>query len=176
MSVLDGARIVPVLRCPSAAEAVLAGTALVGRGFTTVEVALTTPGALDAIAELAALDGATVGAGTVLVPTAVKDAAAAGARFAVSPGCLPELVGAADIEVVLGAATPTEVALARRAGSPVVKLFPARPLGGPDYLRALRGPFPDLRAFPTGGITVADVDAWLAAGSVAVGIGSGRLL
>lgn len=160
-----------VLRQDSAEDCRQLAHRLAESGMRALEVALTTPGALEVIAELAREDGLTVGAGTALTPEQVRLAARAGARFVVSPVVAPELMGIADVEVILGASTPTEVQAARRAGCDIVKLFPIKELGGPGFLRALRGPFPGLRAFPTGGIRPEDVAAYLEAGAVVVGVG-----
>lgn len=175
MSILDGVGVVPVIRRATGAECAADGRALIDAGYRVLEVTMTADGALAAIEELAARPGVVVGAGTVLDAATVRDAAAAGARFAVCPGVEPALIGAAPIEVILGAATPTEVLAARAAGCDVIKLFPARELGGVAFLAALRAPFPWLRAFPSGGITPAEADEWLAAGAVAVGIGARHL-
>jgi 2-dehydro-3-deoxyphosphogluconate aldolase/(4S)-4-hydroxy-2-oxoglutarate aldolase len=116
----------------------------------------------------------TVGAGTVRTPEHVRDAVAAGAAFLVSPG-LDEDVARTMIDTgrlcSVGALTPTEVmAVAAYSEVPVVKLFPGS-LGGPAYLRALRGPFPELRFMPTGGVAPESIASWMDAGAAAVGAG-----
>ena len=98
----------------------------------------------------------------------------AGAGFLVTPGVTPEVVRVAvelGIPALPGALSPTEIATAQRAGATAVKLFPAS-LGGPGYLRVLRGPFSDVPFVPTGGIELADVRSWLDAGATCVGLGS----
>lgn len=140
-------------------------------GIGLLEVTLDTPGALPAIERAGA--GAAVGAGTVRTPDEVRAAADAGAAFVVSPGLFEPVVEAArdrGIDVVPGALTPTEVARAAELGAAAVKLFPAS-LGGPRYVRSLRGPFPDIPLVPTGGIGVDDVAAYLEAGADVVGLG-----
>jgi 2-dehydro-3-deoxyphosphogluconate aldolase/(4S)-4-hydroxy-2-oxoglutarate aldolase len=142
-------------------------------GIGLVEVTADTPGALAAV-RAAAESGAPVGAGTI---GAVEDARAfaeAGAAFLVSPGVRVDVVRAAvdlGVPAVPGALSPTEIATAIDAGAYAVKLFPAG-LGGPDYLRALRGPFSRTAFVPTGGVRPEDVDSWLDAGAACVGLGS----
>jgi 2-dehydro-3-deoxyphosphogluconate aldolase / (4S)-4-hydroxy-2-oxoglutarate aldolase len=170
---LEQRGIVAVVRCGSPDAAVAAARALADGGVTAIEVTFTVPGADEAIRLLAAHERLLVGAGTVLTRDQARTAAAAGARYLVAPNLDPEVADAADelaLPLVPGVLTPTEVAAAQRR-HPLVKLFPAG-LGGPGLLRALRGPFPDLRAIPTGGVTADNLGEWLAAGAVAVGAGS----
>jgi 2-dehydro-3-deoxyphosphogluconate aldolase / (4S)-4-hydroxy-2-oxoglutarate aldolase len=146
--------------------------ALVEGGVHLLEVTLDTPGALDAI-ERAAGNGRSIGAGTVVTAEQVRACADAGAAFVVSPGLVLEVVEAAaglGIEALPGVLTPTEVQQATSHGAQTVKLFPAS-LGGPDYLRSLRGPFPTVGLVPTGGVGIDQVAAYLAAGATAVGLG-----
>ncbi len=143
-------------------------------GIRSVEFTFTIPSALDAIEAAAATD-AVVGAGTVRDAQQARDAIAAGARFVVSPACVPELVDvcrAGGVPVFLGALTPTEVHEAAAAGATAVKLFPAG-LGGPRYLTDLRGPFPDVDFLPSGGIDDRNAREFLEAGALAVYAGSG---
>ncbi len=103
----------------------------------------------------------------------VEQAAEAGATFLVSPGCDPELLPGmlgTGLLVLPGALTPSEVMLARRLGAQAVKLFPGSS-GGPSYLKALRGPFPSIAFVPTGGVSLANIADWFAAGAFAVGAG-----
>ena len=165
--------VIAVIRAPDVDHAVHAGRALVAGGVRAIEVAFTTPGAPEAIAELAREPTAFVGAGTVLSAAHASAAIAAGARFLVSPGLVEatlELGDEAGVLVIPGALTPTEV-LAAAGRATVVKLFPAG-LGGPAYLRALLAPLPDLRLIPTGGVTAANVAEWRAAGAFALGAGA----
>jgi 2-dehydro-3-deoxyphosphogluconate aldolase / (4S)-4-hydroxy-2-oxoglutarate aldolase len=136
-------------------------------------VTLDTPEAILAI-ERAARDGWTVGAGTVLYAEQVRACAEAGAGFVVSPGLIPEVVESAHrmgLGAIPGTLTPTEILQAQALGADAIKLFPAS-LGGPGYVRALRGPFPETAFVPTGGIGPDDVAAYLAAGATCVGLGS----
>lgn len=179
-----GTGVFAVLRAPSADHAIEAARALVRGGITGLEVTYSTPDAAAVIRDLTAEfgDSANVGAGTVTTPQQAEEAAAAGARFLVSPGSVPtvtEAMLATGATVMTGAMTPTEVMTALDLGTHVVKLFPAS-LGGPSLLKALRGPFPDAPIMPTGGVSAANLGEWFAAGAVAVGAGgdlvSGRAL
>ena len=145
-------------------------------GVTTLEVTLTTPGAMAAIALLAErfVPTALVGAGSVLNADDVAQAADRGAQFIVSPVCTQEIIDCAharDLAVMPGAFTPTEVQRATALGADIVKVFPAS-FWGPRYVRTLLAPMPHLRLCPTGGVTPANAGAWIRAGAVAVGIGS----
>ncbi|MBL8732076.1 MAG: bifunctional 4-hydroxy-2-oxoglutarate aldolase/2-dehydro-3-deoxy-phosphogluconate aldolase [Planctomycetes bacterium] len=148
-----------------ALEAAIAG------GFRIVEVTLTTPDALEHIAALSERHGLLVGAGTVLTVDQAKEAMAAGARFLVSPVTDPQVISFCrqhDLVSVPGTLTPTEMMTAHRAGADLVKLFPG-PANGPDFVRAVRGPLPFLRIFPTSGVTEENCDKWLAAGAFGLG-------
>ena len=147
--------------------------ALARGGIDLLEVTIDTPGALAAI-ERAAGDGRTVGVGTVVSADQVRECAAAGARFVVSPGLLPEVIDAAQdegLDAVPGVFTATELLAATAAGARVMKLFPAS-CGGPAYLRALRGPFPETAIVPTGGVRIDEIQAYFEAGATAVALGS----
>ncbi|MEU5941455.1 bifunctional 4-hydroxy-2-oxoglutarate aldolase/2-dehydro-3-deoxy-phosphogluconate aldolase [Micromonospora sp. NPDC047548] len=171
---LTATRILAVIRGTDTAAAIATGTALLEEGVRIVEVALTTPGALDAIAAIrsAGPPGALVGAGTVLTAAAVADVAAAGAQFVVTPAVvdsIPEAVRR-GLPVAAGAFTPTEAYTAVRMGAAAVKLFPAS-VGGPAYLKAMRDPFPDIPFVAVGGVGLAELPAYLHAGAIAVGLG-----
>ncbi|TFD76433.1 bifunctional 4-hydroxy-2-oxoglutarate aldolase/2-dehydro-3-deoxy-phosphogluconate aldolase [Cryobacterium sp. Sr8] len=172
---LINARVLAVVRAPSAESALLAADALVAGGIFGLEITYSTPDAPAVIRELDARYGERIylGAGTVTTPEEASMAAAAGARFLVSPGTRPGLTAAmkaTGLVVLTGALTPSEVMAAIEYGADVVKIFPAS-LGGPPFLKALRGPFPDVALMPTGGVTPENLDAWFAAGAVAVGAG-----
>ncbi len=150
--------------------------ALVAGDVRAIEVTMTTPGALDALAALRADvgDGVVLGAGTVLDAETARLAVLAGARFVVAPTFSPRVVEIChryDVVAVPGAYTPTEILAAWDAGADLVKIFPAGGLG-PGYLRELRGPLPHVRCIVTGGVTAENAGAFLAAGAVAVGVGS----
>lgn len=166
------AKILGIVRYRSAGDVQAAVEALLRGGIETVEVTLDTPGALDAV-ERGRRAGWSIGVGTVLEPDQVSRCVDAGAAFVVSPGIVPEVIERAlalGIDIVPGAFTPTEVIRARSSGAAVVKVFPAS-LGGAAYLRALRGPLPDIPIVPTGGIGIEEVGDYLAAGAVCVGLG-----
>ncbi|GAB3840166.1 bifunctional 4-hydroxy-2-oxoglutarate aldolase/2-dehydro-3-deoxy-phosphogluconate aldolase [Micromonospora andamanensis] len=167
-------RLLAIIRGTDTAAAIAAGTALLAEGVRVVEVALTTPGALDAIAAIRADAPADtfVGAGTVLTGSDVADVAAAGAQFVVTPAVVESIAEAArrGLPVAAGALTPTEAYAAVRSGASVVKLFPAS-VGGPGYLRAVRDPFPDIPFVAVGGVGLAELPGYLAAGAIAVGVG-----
>jgi Entner-Doudoroff aldolase len=172
--VLRASRLVAILRLRDHGLAVAVAEALARGGIRVLELTQDDPGALEALRAVAALPGTVVGAGTVLDAGTVPALADAGARFIVAPNTDPRVISAsldAGLEPIPGALTATEVASALEAGATLVKLFPAGPFG-PGYLRALRGPFERVAFVPTGGIAHDAVGEWLAAGAVAVGLGS----
>ncbi|MDQ3784174.1 MAG: bifunctional 4-hydroxy-2-oxoglutarate aldolase/2-dehydro-3-deoxy-phosphogluconate aldolase [Actinomycetota bacterium] len=169
---LRDATVVAVLRMPSAALATEAIGAGVRGGFEAVEVTMNTPGATDAIAEVAGSIEAMVGAGTITEPEQVKEAYDAGAEFIVTPVVVPEVVEAAhslSVPVAMGASTPTEILTARRAGADWVKIFPAEQLGGPDYLRMILGPLAGTPVMVTGGLSAENYLSYLDAGAELAG-------
>jgi len=168
-------RLVAIVRGTEPAAATRTVLTLAEEGITLVEVSLNTPGALDVISRArAALGaGAQVGAGTVITADDADRAAGAGAEFVVTPAITQGLHTAVSrgLPVLAGALTPTEVMTATQAGAAAVKLFPAS-LGGVRYLRALLDPFPEATLVPVGGVDADAARDYLAAGAVAVGIGS----
>ncbi len=165
-----------VIRGPSAELTVKMVSALVAGGVKGIEITYSTPNAEQVVAELAGKFGDEIllGMGTLTEPAQVSSARAAGACFLVSPVCEPELVRAmvgSGLAVMAGAFTPTEVLQAYRLGVDVVKIFPGS-VGGPAYIKALKGPFPYIPMMPTGGVSAANAADWFAAGVVAVGAGS----
>lgn len=173
---LRRARVLAILRRADIGTTVLAlFDQLYEAGIRAVEVTLDQPQSLDALRRLVAHapPDVVVGAGTVVTSGHIDAVVDAGASFLVCPHLDESLIAHAaerGLPVLPGVTTGTEVAAARRAGATIVKLFPGGPLG-PAYLRALRGPFPDVPFVPTGGIDVADVPGWLEAGALCVGIG-----
>lgn len=168
-------KLVPVVRADSSESAVRMASALVAGGLDVLEITMTVPGAVDTIRELAGRQGVLIGAGTVLDAATAERCIEAGARFVVSPALDVETVrlcGRLGVAVAPGALTPTEIVAAHRAGGDVVKVFPCDALGGAAYLRSLRAPLPDIPLMPTGGATLDTVGDYLAAGAVAVGVGS----
>ena len=172
-TVLEAGSLVGIVRFHEGGDVSGTMAALVRGGIEQVEVTIDTPGALAAVTE-AAGEGRTVGVGTVVDSEQVRAAAAAGARFVVSPGLVPEVIETAlelGLEPVPGVFTATEILAATAAGARVMKLFPAS-CGGPSYLRALRGPFPTIPIIPTGGVRIEDVQAYLDAGATVIALGS----
>ena len=176
MSVLEELarqRILPVLRCRDADDAIATARATAAAGCRVVEVTLSTPGATDAIKPLVA-DGLLVAVGTVPSAGAVQRLADAGASLVVSYWNPPGFVAAAadaGIPAIPGGFTTHELAAAHAEGAAAVKLFPAG-LADPSFLIALRPLLPDLRLLVTGGIEPDGVRSWLDAGALAVGLGS----
>jgi 2-dehydro-3-deoxyphosphogluconate aldolase / (4S)-4-hydroxy-2-oxoglutarate aldolase len=171
VSLLGHVRASAILRTQIAEAAAPAMDAAVRAGFRIVEFTLNTPGAVDRIAEFSRRDGLVVGAGTVLTVEEARDAVRAGARFLVSPIVDEAVIGEAralGVCMLAGCHTPTEMMRAHRAGSQVVKLFPA-PASGPAYVKACLGPLPFLKIVPTSGVTEENARLWLAAGCFAVG-------
>ncbi len=153
-------------RAADAMEAALRG------GFRICEFTLTTPGALELVAEFSRRPDVIVGAGTVLTVAQARAAVAAGARFLVSPVTDEAVIAAAveaGAEAMPGTFSPTEMLRAHRAGASLVKLFPA-PAGGPGAVRSILGPLPFLRIVPTNGVDAENAGAYLEAGAFAVGM------
>lgn len=168
--------IVPVVRAGSAKEACLAAEAVRAGGITVVEITMTVPGAVEAIRELKKSCGAEVlvGAGTVLNPAAARECLEAGAEFLVSPGLNVKTIEAAAQAgklIMAGALTPTEVITAWEAGADFVKIFPCGQVGGAKYIKALKGPLPQVRMVPTGGVSLQTAGEFLEAGAAALGVG-----
>ncbi len=158
------APVIPVLVVPDAARAEGLARALVAGGLTALEVTLRTDGALDAIRAMARVDGAVVGAGTLLTPDDVARAVEAGAQFGVAPGATDGLLDAceaADLPLLPGAATATEAMRLLERGYTVQKFFPAETSGGAPALKALGGPLPQIAFCPTGGVSLANARRYL---------------
>ncbi|MEV4333562.1 bifunctional 4-hydroxy-2-oxoglutarate aldolase/2-dehydro-3-deoxy-phosphogluconate aldolase [Streptomyces sp. NPDC049597] len=175
-SALAAVPVVAILRSHSADRFPEVADTLRQTGVRAVEFTLTTPGVLDALRDYAQSlpDGLALGAGTVTTPREAEAAVAAGAEYLITPATSPEVVAAArqlGVPVLPGALTPTEVLTAWQAGAAMVKLFPAS-IGGPEYVRAIRAPLPDVPLVPTGGIRLEDAPAYLRAGATALGMGS----
>ncbi|HEX9939574.1 MAG TPA: bifunctional 4-hydroxy-2-oxoglutarate aldolase/2-dehydro-3-deoxy-phosphogluconate aldolase [Longimicrobium sp.] len=173
MERITALRAIAVVRLGDAESAVRAAEAVHAGGVHAIEVTLTTPGAEDVIRRLSEREGMVVGAGSVLDAEAARRAIDAGARYLVSPVFLPQLVHvahAAEVAVMLGAFTPTEILAAHRAGADAVKVFPSDALG-PAFIKGVLGPMPFLRLVPTGGVTRENAGDWLRAGALAVGLG-----
>ena len=172
---LAGVPIVGIIRGYQPEAAIEAARIAVDAGLAVIEVTLDSPGAVDAISTMSSELGVDVGAGTVSSASQVHSVVDAGARFVVTPAFSEEVVGACvdlGIPVVPGVATPTEIVTALAAGAPAVKIFPARELGGPDYLKAIVKPLGSPPMIPTGGVVPSDARRYLENGAVAVGAGS----
>ncbi|EPD62294.1 bifunctional 4-hydroxy-2-oxoglutarate aldolase/2-dehydro-3-deoxy-phosphogluconate aldolase [Streptomyces sp. HGB0020] len=169
-------RLVAIVRGDDPAAALRAVLALADEGIELIEVSLTGKDALSVIEQARQELGPDrpLGAGTILTADDARSAHRAGADFAVTPA-LGEGVGAAQelaMPVLAGVMTPTEIVTARGLGVAALKIFPAAQAGGPGYVKALRGPFPDAPFVPVGGVDEAAARAYLAAGAIAVGVGS----
>lgn len=172
--ILDGG-IVAVVRSESSESLVKVVEALADGGVTAAEITFTVPDALDVIrdAKRAIGDALVLGAGTVLDPETARAALLAGAEYLVAPTFNPDVIRLCrryDKAVMPGAFTPTEVLGAWEAGADVVKVFPADAVG-PAYLKALRGPLPQIRLMPTGGVDLNTAEAFLRAGACCLGVG-----
>jgi 2-dehydro-3-deoxyphosphogluconate aldolase/(4S)-4-hydroxy-2-oxoglutarate aldolase len=171
---IEARRAFAVIRTDTAEQAVEAGRACLRGGISLLEITLTIPGALDVIQRLAQESGSIVGVGSVTEPAQVRAAAAAGARFAVSPHFDPDILAETKSQGLLssmGGVTPTEAMTCHRAGVDVTKIFPASSFGGPAHLKAMREPMPFLRLMPTGGVDESNLRAYLDAGAAGFGLG-----
>src|SRR5580765_7645880 len=168
--------IVPVVRCSTAAGAVEAVSALYRGGIRAAEITMTVPGAIRALEKAADKfgDKLMLGAGTVLDPETARACMLAGAQFFVTPSLRVSTIEMAkrySKVICPGALTPTEVVTAWEAGADVVKIFPCGNVGGPKYIKALKGPFPQIEMIPTGGVNLETAGEFLKAGACAVAVG-----
>jgi len=168
--------VVAIVRVGSAQEAVEVCVAIARGGVKPIEITMTVPGAIDAIKELKSVmkDKVLVGAGTVLDPETAGAVILAGAEFVVSPTLNLEVIEVCrrySKIVIPGAFTPTEILAAWEAGADIVKVFPAG-VGGPKYLVDIKGPLPQIRLMPTGGVNVENTPDFIRAGAVAVAAGT----
>jgi 2-dehydro-3-deoxyphosphogluconate aldolase/(4S)-4-hydroxy-2-oxoglutarate aldolase len=178
ISELYSSRLVAVVRSKSADEALALARAAAAGGIKFVEITFSVPGALDVIKELAGRKELHVGAGTVLAPQQAERAIGVGAEFVVSPSLELNLIGIchmANIACFPGAATPTEIIAAQRARADLVKIFPADLVGGPNFIRQMRGPFPDVRFMVSGGVSLKNVTEYVQAGVIGICLGSAYL-
>ena len=168
--------IVPVVRASSPREARMAADAVCEGGIPIVEITMTVPGAVDVIRELtkSGSSDVLVGAGTVLNVDTARRCLDAGAQFLVSPGLNLEVVKLVSGEgklMMAGALTPTEVITAWESGSDFVKVFPCGQVGGAKYIKALKGPLPQVPLVPTGGVNLHTAAEFIEAGAAALGVG-----
>jgi 2-dehydro-3-deoxyphosphogluconate aldolase / (4S)-4-hydroxy-2-oxoglutarate aldolase len=167
--------IVPVVRASSPAQARAAAQAVCQGGIPIVEITMTVPGAVEVIRELRkSSPDVLVGAGTVLDVETAGHCLSAGAQFLVSPGLnLPtvEFARRESVLIMAGALTPTEIIAAWNAGADFVKVFPCGQVGGPKYIKALKGPLPQIPLVPTGGVNLNTAAEFIEAGAAALGVG-----
>lgn len=168
--------VVAIVRVASAREAIEVCRAIARGGVKPIEVTMTVPGAIDAIKEFKSTvkDEVLVGAGTVLDPETARAVILAGAEFVVSPTLnlkVIEVCHRYSTVVIPGTLTPTEILTAWEAGADIVKVFPAT-VGGPKYLRDIRGPLPQIRLMPTGGVNLENTPDFIRAGAAAVAAGT----
>jgi 2-dehydro-3-deoxyphosphogluconate aldolase/(4S)-4-hydroxy-2-oxoglutarate aldolase len=172
--ILDGG-IVAVVRSESSESLVKVVQALAEGGVTAAEITFTVPDAIEVIRRVRKEvgDSVVLGAGTVLDPETARAALLAGAEYIVAPTVNVDVIRLCrryDKVIMPGAFTPTEVVAAWEAGADVVKVFPAD-IGGPPFLKALRGPLPQVRLMPTGGVDLTTAEAFLKAGACCLGVG-----
>jgi 2-dehydro-3-deoxyphosphogluconate aldolase/(4S)-4-hydroxy-2-oxoglutarate aldolase len=168
--------LVPIVRAPSPEDALQAVEAIIAGGLGIAEITMTVPNALRVMETLAASVGDRVllGAGTILDAESCRAAMLAGAEFIVTPSLdvrVIEMARRYSKPVFPGALTPTEVVTAWQAGADMVKVFPAAPVGGPKYIKALKGPLPQIDLVPTGGVNLQNAAEFIKAGASAVAVG-----
>ncbi|MFN8009384.1 MAG: bifunctional 2-keto-4-hydroxyglutarate aldolase/2-keto-3-deoxy-6-phosphogluconate aldolase [Terriglobia bacterium] len=169
--------LIPVVRASSAQEALAIVEAIKAGGLSIVEITMTVPGAIKVIEAVADRYGKEVllGAGTVLDPPTARAAILAGAEFIVTPALhrnTIKLCKRYSKVIIPGTLTPTEVLHAWESGADFVKVFPCDNVGGPKYIKALKGPFPQIEMIPTGGVNLQTAADFIAAGSAALAVGS----
>jgi 2-dehydro-3-deoxyphosphogluconate aldolase/(4S)-4-hydroxy-2-oxoglutarate aldolase len=176
---VEDAGVVAVIRLKDAARLRAVVDAIAAGGVRVLEVTMTVPGAVELIAELAPTlpDGFLLGAGTVTDSATASRVIDAGARFVVSPVFRRAVIATChgrDVPVMPGCFTPSEILDAWESGADIVKVFPATVLG-PGFLKDIRGPLPQVKMMPTGGVTIDNAGEWIRAGAVAVGVGTALL-
>lgn len=176
LDIIETTGVVAVVRLTDAAQAAGVAAALSAGGVRAIEITMTVPRAVELIAELSDSLHADVivGAGTVVDPDTAEAVIGAGARFVVSPVLRPAVIDVCkrhDVAAMPGCFTPTEILTAWEAGADIVKVFPATALG-PTFFKDIRGPLPQLRLMPTGGVTRDNAGEWIRAGAVAIGVGT----
>lgn len=173
-ALIDRTGIIPAVRAGSAADALFAANTIFSGGIPIVEITMTIPDAIHVIAELAkAYPDAAVGAGTLLDAATANTCIEAGASFLTSTGLNPDIMECANESTLIipGALTPTEVMMAHRLGSKLVKIFPCAQFGGPSYIHALKGPFKAVSFVASGGVSQQTAADYVRAGATALGIG-----
>jgi 2-dehydro-3-deoxyphosphogluconate aldolase/(4S)-4-hydroxy-2-oxoglutarate aldolase len=168
--------VVPIVRAPSPEDALRAAEAIITGNIGIAEITMTVPNALRVMEKVAEKFGDKVllGAGTILDPESCRAALLAGAEFIVTPALNLHVIEVAhrySKPCIPGALTPTEIVTAWQAGADMVKVFPCGPVGGPQYLKALKGPFPQIEFVPTGGVNLETTPEFIKAGAAAVAVG-----
>jgi 2-dehydro-3-deoxyphosphogluconate aldolase/(4S)-4-hydroxy-2-oxoglutarate aldolase len=168
--------VVPIVRAPSPEDALRAAEAIIAGNIGIAEITMTVPNALRVMEKVAEKFGDQVllGAGTILDPESCCAALRAGAEFIVTPSLNLHVIEVArrySKPCIPGALTPTEIVTAWQAGADMVKVFPCGPVGGPQYLKALKGPFPQIEFVPTGGVNLETTPEFIKAGAAAVAVG-----
>jgi len=168
--------VIPIVRTPSPEEAFQAAEAIIAGGVGIAEITMTVPNAIQVVERVAKRYGDQVllGAGTILDLESCRAALEAGAEFIVAPSLdvrVVEETRRRNKISIPGALAPTEIVAAWKAGADLIKIFPCEPVGGPKYIKALRGPFPHLEFVPTGGVTLESTPAYIRAGAAAVAVG-----
>jgi 2-dehydro-3-deoxyphosphogluconate aldolase/(4S)-4-hydroxy-2-oxoglutarate aldolase len=169
--------IIPVVRASSVEDANHAVEAISAGGIPVVEITMTVPNAISVIREVVQRHGGDmlIGAGTVTNAEQAESCVRAGVQFLVSPGLATSVLSVARVHnrlAIPGALTPTELMNAQELGAKLVKIFPCGNVGGPKYLKSLKGPFPHAQLIPTGGVNAGNAADFIAAGAYALGIGS----
>lgn len=169
--------LVPVVRASSADEAMQVIEAIRAGGVNVLEITMTVPGAVRVIEKVADKYGSDVlvGAGTVLDPETARACLLAGAQFIVSPALNLDTIAMChrySAPIMPGVLTPTEVITAWTAGADIVKVFPCGSVGGASYIKNLKGPFPQVKMIPTGGVSLATAADFIKAGAAALGVGT----
>lgn len=176
LKLMSESGIISIIRAESSAQLLQVASALKEGGIKIIEVTMTTPDAIEVIKEISGRlkEEILIGVGTVLDPETARSAILAGAEFIVCPTLNKEVITLAhrySKVVIPGAFTPTEILTAWEVGADLVKVFPAG-VGGPSYIKSLKGPLPQIPLVPTGGVSFDNVASFIQAGAFAVGVGS----
>lgn len=174
---LENLGLVPVVRASSSDEAMKVIEAIKAGGVNVLEITMTVPGAVRVIEKIADKygDEVLVGAGTVLDPETARTCLLAGAQFIVSPALNLDTIALChrySAPIMPGVLTPTEVVTAWSAGADLVKVFPCGSVGGASYIKNLKGPFPQIKMIPTGGVSLKTAQDFIRAGASALGVGT----
>lgn len=169
--------LIPIVRTPSAEDALRAAEAILASGIGIAEITMTVPNALSVMEQVTKKFGDQVllGAGTIVDAAGCESAISSGAQFIVTPALALDVIETAvkrDKPCIPGALTPTEILAAWRAGADMIKVFPCGPVGGAKYIKGIRGPFPHIELVPTGGVNLENATDLIRAGAAAIAVGS----